>query len=482
MGKRLRIAAAAGALAAIGAFAGLSGRAAQPAPTPPLPTATSTAAPTTVLTFAPSLTAPTATPVEPTPEPAQEPAAVEELAEENIPVTFCGTNVELFRSLYPEEYANIAAYSDGTIDCVVGSAPPGARILDVPYLNQCSFPDRETGIDVINPCGAGCGPTALEMAIQYAGYTGDRDYPFYALWQTLWTGSRSGTSVESMERVARQLGVYGGASSSMSRNEVRRHINLGHVILMNVKSDPGGGSPYAAERTNGWAPPTTGHWTLITGYSDEGVIMHDPYTDTEERARQNGKNLLVTWETLTQRIYNRQTPMIGIVPLDAKISPPVPTGEDALFEYHPVAWPERLTNGFGDSVPWQRQSFHTGNDYIGALGDPIYAVADGTVVGVGCIRCTVPELARTGYGLTITVDLGEVDGRRLYATYAHLSASQVQPGNVVSAGDLIGLMGNTGYASGPNVFHLHFEVDTRNPFDNPREPFGALDPEPFFSP
>ena len=46
-------------------------------------------------------------------------------------------------------------------------------------------------------------------------------------------------------------------------------------------------------------------------------------------------------------------------------------------------------------------------------------------------------------------------GGGLFSGYAHLSAITVQEGQAVQAGDLIGLVGNTGLSTGA---HLHWEM------------------------
>lgn len=86
--------------------------------------------------------------------------------------------------------------------------------------------------------------------------------------------------------------------------------------------------------------------------------------------------------------------------------------------------------------------FHTGLDYCGQVGDPVYAAASGVV-------------AYTGQ-LTVRGNATIIDhGWGVYTAYMHQSEILVNVGDHVEQGQLIGLVGNTGRVEGP---HLHFEV------------------------
>jgi murein DD-endopeptidase MepM/ murein hydrolase activator NlpD len=87
---------------------------------------------------------------------------------------------------------------------------------------------------------------------------------------------------------------------------------------------------------------------------------------------------------------------------------------------------------------------HNGWDIAGPEGTPIYAVDSGQVKYAGWNN--------QGYGYMVVIDH---DGR--YQTlYAHFHASpSVSVGQSVSAGTVIGSMGNTGFSTGS---HLHFEI------------------------
>ncbi len=107
------------------------------------------------------------------------------------------------------------------------------------------------------------------------------------------------------------------------------------------------------------------------------------------------------------------------------------------------AWPINgtLTSNFG--YRWGRQ--HEGIDVGAAEGTPIWAAASGTVV------LQQSEYESGGYGNYTCLE----HGGGLSTCYAHQSAFNVSPGQQVSQGDVIGLVGNTGNSFGA---HLHFEV------------------------
>jgi len=85
---------------------------------------------------------------------------------------------------------------------------------------------------------------------------------------------------------------------------------------------------------------------------------------------------------------------------------------------------------------------HTGTDFAAAMGTPARTVGDGVVEFAG---------VQNGYGNVIFIKHA---GNR-ETVYAHLSKILVQRGEKVSQGQTIGLVGMTGWATGP---HLHFEV------------------------
>jgi murein DD-endopeptidase MepM/ murein hydrolase activator NlpD len=88
---------------------------------------------------------------------------------------------------------------------------------------------------------------------------------------------------------------------------------------------------------------------------------------------------------------------------------------------------------------------HTGIDFAAADGIS-YAADDGVVL--------LTEF-NVAYGNMTVIDHGTVGGVHMTTLYAHQAAFAVHPGDRVFKGQPIGVIGETGYATGP---HLHFEV------------------------
>ena len=87
-------------------------------------------------------------------------------------------------------------------------------------------------------------------------------------------------------------------------------------------------------------------------------------------------------------------------------------------------------------------TFHRGVDLRGDEGDPVTSTGAGEVVFSG---------TDGGYGTSIVVK----HANGLSTRYAHLSAALVNAGDQVLDGQVLGLVGRTGRATGP---HLHYEV------------------------
>jgi len=125
-------------------------------------------------------------------------------------------------------------------------------------------------------------------------------------------------------------------------------------------------------------------------------------------------------------------------------------GAPAHCDARPVPGP--ITSGFGPRVDpvSGAQGFHPGDDLEATYGTPIHACRSGVVVIAG---------PQGGYGNAVVID----HGGAMATLYGHQSRVAVSVNQHVNAGDVIGYVGATGYATGP---HLHFEVRlSGNPVD-----------------
>ncbi len=124
------------------------------------------------------------------------------------------------------------------------------------------------------------------------------------------------------------------------------------------------------------------------------------------------------------------------------------------------SWPvgpdhRRITSRFGNRYHpiHERVIFHNGVDFGASHGTPVHASERGRVIEAGRVG---------GYGLV--VDIRHPNG---YVTrYSHLSTITVSRGQTVNKRDMVGRVGQSGLATGPN---LHFEI-----LENGRKPVNPL--------
>jgi murein DD-endopeptidase MepM/ murein hydrolase activator NlpD len=133
-------------------------------------------------------------------------------------------------------------------------------------------------------------------------------------------------------------------------------------------------------------------------------------------------------------------------------------------EFIPSMWSHlgKINNEFGfrrNPFGGSRYEFHAGMDIDGERGDVVVAPANGVIVKAGY---------QGGYGNMIEVD----HGNGLTTRYGHLSKIEIQVGDTVNRGQIIGFVGSTGRSTGP---HLHYELRLNDKAINPRR---FLPPEP----
>ena len=129
-----------------------------------------------------------------------------------------------------------------------------------------------------------------------------------------------------------------------------------------------------------------------------------------------------------------------------------------LKAFLPIAkgFPYSDYDDFGVSRSYGYQRQHLGHDMMGQVGTPIIAVESGTIEALGWNQ----------YG-GWRIGIRSFDGKRYYY-YAHLRQNypyqeHLKEGDTVTAGEVIGYMGHTGYSTTENVnnidqVHLHFGI------------------------
>jgi murein DD-endopeptidase MepM/ murein hydrolase activator NlpD len=132
------------------------------------------------------------------------------------------------------------------------------------------------------------------------------------------------------------------------------------------------------------------------------------------------------------------------------------TARSARWAATPSIWPVKgwVTSGFGPRVsPFTGQAaMHEGLDIGTAPNSPILAPAAGRVTVTGF---------DAKMGNMVAID----HGYGIETQYGHLSKVLVKSGQKVKRGDLIGLVGSTGFSTGP---HLHYLLKINSQPVNPQ--------------
>lgn len=134
--------------------------------------------------------------------------------------------------------------------------------------------------------------------------------------------------------------------------------------------------------------------------------------------------------------------------------------------FHPCPDCTTKTSDYGWRILNGEPVFHKGVDFSGGTDNPIYAAADGVV------EWALTEEDGDGSAGNWVVIKHEGD---LYTTYMHLrDKPMVSTGQKVTAGQQLGIMGNTGDSYGA---HLHFQLSTGDFSSNTVDPLQYLDPD-----
>ncbi len=162
-----------------------------------------------------------------------------------------------------------------------------------------------------------------------------------------------------------------------------------------------------------------------------------------------------TFGDMPSELAHRVPPLLRTLSSRLTVAAPQPKAVDPRRFRWPVN-PFVLTSPYGDRLhPIAAEPrFHAGVDLEAPLSHPVLAASDGTVLFAGWngAHGKQVELMHDAHWTT---------------RYSHLTKLLVKPGTLVKKGQVIGLAGATGLATGP---HVHFEL---------RRDGDALDPEHF---
>lgn len=186
-------------------------------------------------------------------------------------------------------------------------------------------------------------------------------------------------------------------------------------------------------------PSTDGiQYTVVRGDSLQGIanrygIEVTSLLDANDLANATlvpGQNLFIPGASLSTMALRRAMGELFLTPLRGRLTSPYGYRRDPFTGV---------------------RTFHTGIDLAAPVGTPIKATLDGRIATTG-------YSAVYGNYVIITHDGG------YQSLYAHMHRIQVKRGQWVTQGGILGLVGNTGYSTGP---HLHFSVYRNGKMVNP---------------
>jgi murein DD-endopeptidase MepM/ murein hydrolase activator NlpD len=183
----------------------------------------------------------------------------------------------------------------------------------------------------------------------------------------------------------------------------------------------------------------------INEYAESRVYEHNFYvslTNYYDNSAIPSNSMYGKWDTRNVSPYNE-----SITKNDTSIMLTL-TDEAHFCNYVAPLKDPVVTSNFG----WRNGRAHSGIDLDLQVWDPVVAAFDGMV------RIA---LYHPGYGRVVIIR--HYNG--LETLYAHLHRFKVKTGDIVEAGQVIGLGGSSGQSSGS---HLHFEVRFKGKAINPK--------------
>jgi murein DD-endopeptidase MepM/ murein hydrolase activator NlpD len=237
------------------------------------------------------------------------------------------------------------------------------------------------------------------------------------------------TQLASWQRdLAEQQALVEATREALNKHVDALALRLGHLNAHVVRLDALG------SRLTQMAELQDGEFDFSTP-----PAMGGPESPLSDGASMPVSGLMTALDVLTEQLDNRrqQLSVLEDFLLNRRLQHEVrPEGRPVASGYISSSYGQRT-----DPFSGQR-AFHQGVDFAARAGTDIVAVAAGIVIWSG---------RRDGYGKLIEVN----HGNGYVTRYAHNSENLVAVGDTVRRGQVIGRVGSTGRATGPN---LHFEV------------------------
>ena len=135
-------------------------------------------------------------------------------------------------------------------------------------------------------------------------------------------------------------------------------------------------------------------------------------------------------------------------------------GDTGGLLMRPVNGPITSPYGWRIHPIYHYWGLHDGDDFGAPCGAPLYAVANGTVMS---------QYYSSVWGNRLYINLGLINVKNVTVIYKHLSAYRSSVGQHVTRGQVVGLVGTTGWSTG---CHTHFTVMVNGQPVNPTPWFG----------
>ena len=240
-------------------------------------------------------------------------------------------------------------------------------------------------------------------------------------------------------------------SVSSVRDELQNHVE----DLSSLKTDLTNSKKTAEQRRQELAALKDNLSTQKQGVSVARSSKNDLLTKTKNQ--ESAYQTLIAQKKAEEQSFEQTLIQLakGLANADTSTAPGASRGI--------IGWPlsaVRITQYFGNtsfaaSGAYNGQG-HNGIDFGAAIGTPVHAVLAGTVQETN--SGAVPY-CQYGKWVLVTHDYG------LTCLYAHLSQINVAKGGRVAAGQTVGLVGDTGYATGPHL-HLTLYISSAVTFKN----------------